>query len=97
MSKAAEIWRAQTALDRAEEAVHYTVDAVIGGGNWDDVRFDAADESLEIFGVPRNLVLSAEEQAAFWADGFKRLWTHEHKSKTRQPGQCYYTKNAVKE
>lgn len=89
MGKADDLFDAQLRMARCEGMVHDLIEIVLGDA-WADITYDYYDASMEIYGVPAGRVLSETEQALFWAEGFQKIWTHEHEKEARRPGERFY-------
>ncbi len=73
----------------AESCLGEELEAVFG--DYDHFTFDYYDMSFEVYGVSDS-GLNPEQQQRFWSLGFRRFWTHEHPTESRQPGERSYGK-----
>lgn len=76
MTKAQELFEASRNINRFEAELHECIGEDFP---YDDFTYDWYDESLEIFGLPKERDLTEDELARLRDFGFGQVWTHTRK------------------
>lgn len=84
------LWAAEAAVNFLEDELYVLLIAMLGGDGLDHFDTDHCDRSIEIYGVAPDVVLTEADQEKLRAAGFDRVWTHTHKTVSRQPGERSY-------
>lgn len=71
---------------------------LLSGFQWEDITYDAYDNSLEVYGVPSGYVLSTEQLRKLREFGFGTVYTHTQQLEEGAPADeelCYGPQGAV--